>query len=124
MSYSYDRVREAHRHVEADKESRFKEYKLYAHDAPHRNEWIVEAYIGNWVKVGDAEFVGVRDHPDPDRPYHSEVVALKGWQVEVHPDHQRKGLANAMYAFAEKAFGLPIKAGDFQTPAGHAFLSR
>lgn len=80
--------------------------------------------------VGVAEFAPVFEyHHDPyvneeyeqDDPWRT-LVALKGWQVAVHPDHRRKGVASAMYRFAEQTFGLSIQPGDFQTPDGGAFL--
>lgn len=93
-------------------------------------------------EVGEASFSYQRDYPDqdrcmcelpgcpecgdPDRLPTSEgdarSVALKGWDVYVHPDHRRRGLATAMYEHAKKVSGLPIVAGDFQTPDGQSFL--
>lgn len=101
-------------------ETTYKEYKLHAYSREHQNEWGVEAYTGNWQKVGDAEFVGVYDYDQDDNP----LVALKGWNVEVRPDHRRKGLASAMYKFAEKTFKLKILPGDFQTSDGKSFVGR
>lgn len=95
----------------------FKEYTLYEHAAPGRNSWTIEAYFGNWRKAGEAEFVGVRDYSRD-----GELVGLKGWNVEVGADHRRKGLARAMYRYAEEVWGLPVYPGDFQTPMGEAFL--
>lgn len=51
-----------------------------------------------------------------------ELIGLRGWDVAVRPDHRRKGLASAMYRYAEQAFGLPISKGSFQTPAGSGFV--
>ena len=105
------------------KEKRFKQFTLYAKASPDRNEWNVEAYVGVWNKAGVAEFVGVYEYGhDEDNPNASQLVALKGWNVDVHPDFRRQGLATAMYDFAEKAFKLKVQPGDFQTPHGSAFL--
>lgn len=107
------------------KDGRFGEFQLYARSQPFKNEWGVEAYIGNWEKAGEAEFVGVREYLDPENdPHHATIVALKGWNVEVKPKFRRKGLATAMYEFAAEAFQLPIYPGDFQTPEGRAFLTK
>ncbi len=108
---------------------RFKEFELFAFALPHKNEWTIEAYTGNWRKAGVASFVGVYEFLDEDdprwtSPTSSVLVGLKGWDVEVSPDHRRKGLASEMYAFAEEAFELPVSAGDFQTEAGTGFLKR
>jgi GNAT superfamily N-acetyltransferase len=113
--------------IESAKEKQVGEYTLYAHARPHKNEWTIEALWGTPPRtVGTAEFAGVKVYPDPDEPdapsYSWKLVALKGWSVEVDPKHRRKGLASAMYAFAEEAFGLPIRSGDFQTPTGEKFL--
>jgi|GEM_PF-6145128 len=48
---------------------------------------------------------------------------LKGWDVYVHPDHQRKGLASAMYKLAEEKTGKKITQG-LTTPEGSAFWSQ
>lgn len=95
----------------------FKEYTLHEHAAPGRNSWTIEAYFGNWRKGGEAEFIGVYDYARGGK-----LVGLKGWNVEVRPEHRRKGLARAMYRYAEKVWGLPVYPGDFQTPEGAAFL--
>lgn len=113
--------------AESSKERKFKDYTLYAYAAPGRNEWSVEAYLGKFErKVGRAEFAGVYEYPretdDDAAPSETKLVALKGWDVEVHPDHRRQGLSSAMYKFASEAFKLPIQPGDFQTGDGAAFL--
>ena len=94
------------------------DFRLYAHERPEKNEWGVEAYLKPWRLVGTAEFAGENHYDDEDRP----LIALKGWSVEVHPDFRRKGLATAMYDFAEEAFDLRVLPGSFQTPSGKAFL--
>lgn len=52
----------------------------------------------------------------------SKVVALKGWDVWVSPDYRRRGIASKLYKIAEKAYGVPVLPGDFQTPEGSKFL--
>lgn len=47
---------------------------------------------------------------------------LKGWDLYVHPDHRRKGLASAMYNLAEQKSGKKIIQGGV-TPDGHKFWS-
>ncbi len=110
--------------AESSKERKFKDYTLYAYAAPGRNEWSVEAYLGKFErKVGCAEFAGVYEYGhDEDNSNESKLVALKGWDVQVHPDHRRKGLASAMYKFASDVFNLPVQSGDVQTGDGAAFL--
>jgi len=104
---------------------KFGDYDLYYNARPHLNEWDVEAYAPGWKLVGFAQFAGVRAWRTDEETGRdtSDVVALKGWNVAVNPAHQRKGLARAMYAFAQQSSGLKIQAGDFQTPEGKAFLS-
>lgn len=106
------------------REKRFKQFTMYANASPGRNDWSVEAYVGKFErKAGVAEFAGVYEYgQDEDNPNASELVALKGWNVEVHPDFQRQGLATAMYDFAADAFKLKVQPGDFQTPQGSSFL--
>jgi GNAT superfamily N-acetyltransferase len=103
----------------------FKSYLLYPSSRPGLNEWIVEAYTVKdgkpWLPVGTAEFVAYKEPPQDDSDFLVQT-GLKGWQVNVDPEHQHQGLATAMYDAAEKAFKMPIHSGDFQTPAGHAFL--
>lgn len=36
---------------------------------------------------------------------------IMSYDTEVHPDHQRKGIASAMYKYAEKHFNAPIEMG-------------
>ena len=103
-------------------ETTYRDFTLHAHARPAQNEWNVEAYAPGWRQAGFAEFVGEYERGrDDDGISHSKLVGLKSWNVEVHPDHRRKGLASAMYRFAQEAFGLPVVAGDFQTPEGEAF---
>lgn len=105
------------------KEKRFKQFTLYAKASPGRNEWSVEAYVGDFKAAGVAEFAGVYEYGhDEDNPNASQLVALKGWNVDVHPSFRRQGLATAMYDFAANAFKLKVQPGDFQTPHGSAFL--
>lgn len=105
-------------------EAKFGDYTLHAFADPDENEWTVEAYAPRWRLAGRAEFVGARVYSDSGRGHvKSEVVGLKGYFVHVFQDHQRKGLASAMYRFAEKAFGLRVQRGDVQTDEGAAFLA-
>lgn len=101
---------------------KFKEYELQAFEASYKNEWDVEALLPNGLTVGRATFAGVRDYEVEDEDGFPKLVALKGWQVDVAPAHRRRGLAAAMYRFAEEAFRLPVRPGDFQTPEGAMFL--
>lgn len=100
----------------------FKTFLLTASAHPERNEWVVEAYTSSdrnrpalEVLVANATFAGLYDDD-------LDLAGLKGWNVEVHPEFRRRGLASAMYEFAEDAFGVPIQPGGFQTPMGAAFL--
>ena len=103
-------------------EEKFGDIDLVASERSHKNEWTVEAYFPPSMRiVGVAEFAGVYEW---DEEGERQLVALKGWDVDVSPDFRRRGLATAMYALAERAFDLPIIPGDFQTPAGRAFLGR
>lgn len=105
-------------------EASFGTYTLYAFEDPQANEWTIEAYAPRWRLAGRAEFVGARVYSDSGRGYvKSRVTGLKGYYVHVFPEHQRKGLASAMYRFAEKAFGLKVVPGDVQTDEGAAFLA-
>jgi ribosomal protein S18 acetylase RimI-like enzyme len=62
-------------------------------------------------------------HDDEEHTITRPVIALKGWDVGVRPDFQRRGIAKAMYAYAREMFKLPIRAGDFQTPDGERLLA-
>lgn len=42
---------------------------------------------------------------------HLEPSAVKGWDLFVHPDHRRKGLATAMYLEIKKQSGLNVVQG-------------
>ena len=103
--------------------------------AEHFNVWVTK----NGQQVAYAEFTPVMEYPvdesgdDIYEPYVDEdgvkrwtrasrIASLKGWRVEVSPEHRRRGLATKMYRHARRAYGLPIVAGDFQTPEGAAFL--
>lgn len=54
-------------------------------------------------------------HLDGIRPGHTAITAFN---TDVEPAHQRKGLASAMYAHAEKVTGLKMKPSSTQSPAG------
>ena len=86
--------------------------------------------------VGSASFTGVWEHEtaengeaiydyDHEEHYHvprRRLVGLRAWDVAVHPDHRRKGLATAMYAKVQAAHpGVPLLPGQVQTPDGRAF---
>ncbi len=45
---------------------------------------------------------------------------LRPDDVEVHPEHRRRGLASAMYAHAERVSGRKVIPSTAQTPAGQA----
>lgn len=69
----------------------------------------VSAYDNKNNLIGFAQFT--YDYtPDEDGP---GLVAgdLKGWDVKVHPNHQRKGLASAMYELVEEKSGKKIIPG-------------
>jgi GNAT superfamily N-acetyltransferase len=98
-------------------------YRLQHHSDPGQNEWGVTAYDQDKNPVGEAQFAGTFRAPrDDEDPNHLVLDGLKGWNVDVHPDHRRRGLATAMYHRAAEVFGMPVRAGDFQTPSGRAFL--
>jgi len=109
----------------SDAQVKFGDYDLHYNARPHLNEWDVEAYAPGWKMAGFAQFVGVREWRTNEETGRdtSDVVALKGWNVEVGPAHRRKGLARAMYAFAQRSSGMKIQGGDFQTAEGKAFRS-
>lgn len=71
----------------------------------------VAAYDKNNNVVGTASFT---DHLVPNE-LGTNLVShpdyMKGWSVEVHPDHRRLGLASAMYQYAEKMSGKKILQG-------------
>jgi GNAT superfamily N-acetyltransferase len=74
---------------------------------------IVRVYLNNAL-VGRASF-----HAPP-------TTWIECRDVEVAPEHQRKGIATAMYVFAEKIFRLPLrnvwgKAGQPQTELAALF---
>ena len=79
----------------------------------------VTAYDKESNPVGYASFT--YDYkPDPTESHLVIGDHLKGWDVKVHPNHQRKGLASAMYDLAEKMSGKKILQGG-TTPEGSAF---
>ena len=43
---------------------------------------------------------------------------ISAFQTQVEPEHQRKGVASAMYAHAEKVTGLPMKPSSMQSSGG------
>jgi len=101
----------------------FNGFELIASSSPTKNEWTIDVAKGNGLVVASASFAGVYEYGlDEDHPNRSTLVGLKGWEVMVDPDYRRKGLASAMYQFAEEVFELPIAKGDFQTPMGKSFL--
>lgn len=85
-------------------------YKL-DHGQDRHGYHYVTAYDKNNNVVGEASF---SDHLVPNQAGTSLVSHpdyMKGWDVKVHPDHQRKGLASAMYEYAEKMSGKKILQG-------------
>ena len=106
-------------------------------------EYTFESYYGTHGASGDHDYVtiSVRQTDDklmqevaslqiiplmiapPDDGPHliSDPKNAKVWDVMVHPDYRRKGLATAMYDFAEHVTGKKLVGGDFQTPDGQAF---
>jgi GNAT superfamily N-acetyltransferase len=75
------------------------------------NAYTTKVFDKNNNHVGEASFVL---HPNGDE------VSVSSY---VHPDHQRKGIATAMYQMAEKYFNLPIKA-ETQTSSAKALWSQ
>ena len=94
---------------------------LSYHASPHKNEWTVTAHTSNGLSVGEAQFIAHLREPNEDEGSSLVQDGLKGWQVNVHPAHQRKGLATAMYQHAQKMSGMKIFSGDFHTPEGEKF---
>jgi len=95
-----------------------KEGYTLQHSVDNHGFHSVTAYDPRSNVVGEAQFKNVRLPSKhgvtlTDSPHH-----LQGWSVNVHPDHQRKGLASAMYQMAEKASGKKIIRGS-TTPEGY-----
>jgi len=112
---------------------------------PHKQwkEYTLESYYGAEGARGDHDYVTItvretNDHlmreiaqlqiiplmiePPDDGPHLiSDPKHAKVWDVTVHPDYRRKGIATAMYDFAEHITGKKLVGGDFQTPDGQAF---
>jgi 8-oxo-dGTP pyrophosphatase MutT (NUDIX family)/GNAT superfamily N-acetyltransferase len=81
----------------------------------------VYAYDKNGKQVGIAKF---SYYLEPDQNNTSlEIKGLKGWELQVDPEHRRKGLATAMYKLAEEKSGLKIKPGVL-TDMGEIFWSQ
>ncbi len=70
-------------------------------------EMTVHAHTSEGHKVGSASF-------RMDAPQSGDGT-LFPLHVEVHPDHQRKGIASAIYAYAEKENGRSINPSTSQT---------
>lgn len=69
---------------------------------------VVTAHAPNGNQVGEAEFV------------HHNDGSMESMSTDVHPAHQRLGLASAMYAHAEKITGAKITPSENRSPAGKA----
>lgn len=97
-------------------------YRLSCHADPGQNSWTVMARDRGGDPVGEAQFAATFRAPlEHEDQNHLVQDGLKGWQVDVHPGHRRRGIATAMYRRAAEAFGMPVREGDFQTPSGRAF---
>lgn len=71
----------------------------------------VKAHAPGGAVVGEALF---NHHP-------SGTIVPEG--VKVHADHQRQGIASAIYGHAQKVTGKPVAPSHDQTPAGQALWS-
>jgi len=70
-------------------------------------DYVIYAKVNNNI-VGELHFIKSKFKP-----------VLKGTSVSVDPNYQRKGIASAMYEFAEKELGLKfIKSDDALTADG------
>ena len=81
----------------------------------------VRAYDKNSNPVGYASFS--YDYVPDETGTRLTSGDLRGWDVKIHPDHQRKGLATAMYKLAEKNSGKKVIQGG-TTPEGSALWSQ
>jgi GNAT superfamily N-acetyltransferase len=82
----------------------------------------VSAYAPNGLMVGSAQFThNLRAPVNDEDPSHLVRDGLRGWDVFVHKDHRRRGLARAMYEHAEERSGKKIVPGSVQTDDGKAF---
>jgi len=76
-------------------------------DDPHQPERLtVTAHAPDGSRVGMLDV----------SPSHSRPGTLYPTGIQVHPQHQRKGLATAMYQRAEQVLGLPMAPGSYQSP--------
>lgn len=83
----------------------------------------VTAYDKHSNPVGYASFSGHYIPNEHNTGLTSDPAHMTGWNVEIHPAHQRKGLASAMYRLAEEKSGKKILQGG-TTPEGSAFWSQ
>ena len=81
----------------------------------------VTAYDNNLMSVGRADFVHSLIPNKEDTHLESHPTKMKAWDVHVDPNHRRKGIATAMYRYAEEKSGKQIEPGDFVTPEGKEF---
>jgi predicted GNAT family acetyltransferase/ribosomal protein S14 len=83
-------------------------YKITHEHHPDINLTTVRAHAPDGSVAGEAAFT------------HTPENTLVPETVQVHPAHQRKGLASALYAHAQQQTGKKVVPSTSQTPAGQA----
>lgn len=90
------------------------------HDTTSDSDGILHrarAYDKEGKKVGEALFI-----PQQSRDLKSKILAP--YRVDVHPEHRRKGIANAMYSGAETHWGKKIEHNGVQDSDGRALWNQ
>jgi len=87
-----------------------------AHDKQGNHAGFASIGYHDWDNNEDAEGVPIFSKKPTDH--------IMSYETEVFPQHQRKGVASAMYDYAEEHFRVPLEAGSTSHDAEHLWKFR